>query len=528
MVESPESRSWFRRLALPVRITVIVVVTLLILGGGYWVYLEASHRAAAKELALHTCGPGVARIDGQCIGVTDGSVHLIPDLADVLDKIRQENAEVDRSGRSAVSVVHLLALPNPAANNTLAVTLRHELEGAYLAQRVANGSKSSADEPLLRLLVANDGDRSQHWHQVAAAVVGKVNGPERVVAAIASGTTLTGRQEAIGTLTDQGIPVIASRLTGDSLIPTDHASPTQGLAPVQGLVRLPPSNRDQATAVVTYLKNKSGITRALLVQSIDPEDGYSKSLGEAFQATFPDDTHTVLNPVELYNPRLGGVPATMKGMLFSICEQKPDVVFFAGRSPELQALVIALPARPCPDFRINIVTADGAVHFATTVARDDAELRKGMNANMSVKYTALAHPGSWQESAGSFASGPRDFFQSACEKCFRTLFPGEFPGQPLNDGGAIIGHDAIAIAIAAIRTREGTNDTPSLIIQEFNRMHGPRAVPGASGWISLDGTGDPINRAMPILEVKPDGAVDFVQLSSSLSSPCRPDVPALC
>lgn len=521
MARSAESRSWFRRLALPVRITLIALVILLVSVGVRWAYLE-----------LRTCGPGVDLIDGQCIGVTDGDVLLAPDLADVLSKIRQENAEVDSSGRPAVSVAHLLTLPNPVENNALAVTLRHELEGAYLAQRVANGTKSNADEPLLRLLVANDGDSSQYWEQVVTALAEKIDGPEQLVAVVASGTTRTGRQEAIGALTSQDIPVIASRLTGENLTPIDEASPAQGPIRVQGLVRVPPSNSDQTAAAVAYLKREPGMARALLVQSTDPDDEYSRSLGDAFQAAFPDETHTMLTPIEEYNPQLGNVVGTMRDMLLNICQQRPDVVFFAGRSPELAALVVALPSRPCPDFRINIVTADGAVHFATTLTRGDDELRKGMNANMSMRYTALAHPGSWKEYAESFAPGPRGHFQPSCEICFRTLFPREFQDskssdQPLDDGGAITGYDAITTASAAIRIGE-ISDTPPLIIQKFNRMHGPRAVAGASGWISFDSNGSPINKAVPILEVRPDGTVVFVQLSSPRSSPCRPDVPALC
>ncbi|MGH3915446.1 MAG: hypothetical protein ACRDTC_18865, partial [Pseudonocardiaceae bacterium] len=92
--------SLISRLALPVKAIVIVVVVLLVAVGVRWVYLE-----------LHTCGVGVDSIDGQCIGVTDGRVHLTPELAGVLDKIRQENEEVDRSELPAVSVVYLLPLP---------------------------------------------------------------------------------------------------------------------------------------------------------------------------------------------------------------------------------------------------------------------------------------------------------------------------------------------------------------------------------------------------------------------------------
>lgn len=512
MVRSAESRSWFRRLALPVKVTVIAIVILLVAAGVRWAYLE-----------LRTCGPGVDLVDGQCIGVTDGRVHLTPDLSDVLSKIQQENAEVDRSGRSAVSVAYLLALPRPSSNDPFEIALRHELEGAYLAQRVANGTKTGADEPLLRLLIANDGDQSNQWQEVVSMLVDRVDGAERLVAVVATGQTRTGRQQAIAALTAEGIPVIASRLTGDNLTPPDDSSP------VQGLVRLSPTISDQAETAVAYLKREQPNTRrALLIQNIDTNDGYSQSLGEAFLRTFPDDTHEVLKSIERYNPQLSGVPSTMKGMLPSICDQKPDAILFAGRGPELAELIKALPQRSCSTLPINFVTANSAVNLVNEIIQGDHELSKGLEEITSVQYTAAAHPASWHTSPDGFAPGPRDNFESSsCETCYRTLFPGEFPGEPLNDGAAILGHDAIAIAIAAIRAGNVINDSPELIIQEFNRLHGPKAVAGASGWISLD-NGKPINKAIPILAVKPDGTVAFVQLTSPQGSPCRPDIPALC
>lgn len=514
MVRPAQSRSWWRRITLPVKIASIAVVILLVTGAGYWVYIE-----------LRTCGPDVDLVGGQCIGVTDGTVQLSPNLADVLGKIREANERVDRSGRHAVSVAYLAGLPAPSSNEALEVTLRHELEGAYLAQRQANQNENQ--EPLIRLLVANDGERSQQWQRVVSALVDKVDGPERLVAVVASGQTVTARQEAVGSLTTQGIPVIASRLTGDTLIPT-AGDP----AAVQGLARLAPSNSDQTAAAAAHLKLEPDTKRALLIQNTDPGDTYSQSLGDAFRRTFPDGTHEVLDPTETYNPRLGGVEGTMRDMLTTICPREPDVIFFAGRSTDLEAFVKALPNRPCPGLRINLVTGSDAVDFANSVAQDSGELRQGLSAHASVQYTVLAHPGSWEASPDSFAQGSRNSFRSDCEDCFPAIFPGE----PLDDGAAIMGHDALHTAVTAIRTREGINDKPELIIQKFKRLHGPQAVPGASGWISLDEHGNPINKAVPILEVNPDGTVVFVQLSSPGhapndppgDSPCLPTDPALC
>jgi hypothetical protein len=56
-------------------------------------------------------------------------------------------------------------------------------------------------------------------------------------------------------------------------------------------------------------------------------------------------------------------------------------------------------------------------------------------------------------------------------------------------------------------------------LQQFGTLHDLDAVPGASGWISLDGNGDPIDKAVLILELKPDGTVEFVALSSPDGDP---------
>jgi hypothetical protein len=99
----------------------------------------------------------------------------------------------------------------------------------------------------------------------------------------------------------------------------------------------------------------------------------------------------------------------------------------------------------------------------------------------------------------------------------------------LEDGGAIVGYDAIVAIVTAIRPGQGgaINDTPNLVSQQLNRMHGGGAVAGASGWISLSDHGTPVNRAVIILEVKPNGTLDFITLSSPSPSgrPCVPEKP---
>ena len=285
-----------------------------------------------------------------------------------------------------------------------------------------------------------------------------------------------------------GVPVVASRLAGDSLT---NLTPHELDKVKVGLAMLAPTGSDQGAAAATYLKSTS--RRALIVSDTNPNDGYLPSLHKGFLEAFKDDGHTVLEPTETYDSQLGGVANTMSGILRNICEQKPDAVFFAGRSDGLAAFVQALPARPCLDLPINIVSGGDSVHFATDVARGEPGLRKGLQANASVRYTTQAHPKAWENSPEFYPPARTDQFTTNCDRCFAQLFPDE----TLEDGGAIVGYDALVTVVTAIR-------------------------PGQGGAISLSAHGTPVNRAVIILEVKPNGTREFSTLSSPSPSghPC--------
>lgn len=458
----------------------------------------------------HWCGPGVERVEDQCIGVTDGGGTLSGDLADVLGKIKKENDLVEKDP-DAVSVAYLMPLPK-SSDDELTTVIRNELKGAYVAQFQGNHTQTLAgNKPPIRLLVANSGDESSHGQQVVSDLLDKVNGPQRLVAVVVTGRTKVGLIDAIDALRLQGVPVVTSRLANDRLTNLPPATHMKG-----GLARTAPTTSDEAAAAAAYLKLRA--SSALIVRDTNPNDPALQSLDESFRQTFQDNTHKLLEPAENYNSGLDGFSSTMRGMLLNICQQKPDAVFFAGRSVGLAAFVQELPRRPCQDLQVNIVAPGDAVEFANMTARGNQPIRDGLSKKASVKYTAQAHPKSWDKS-------PESFLQAATEQ-FKLNFNTQFPGETFEDGTAIIGYDAIVTTITAIRGSAGTiNDKPDLVTQEFNRMHGKGAVAGASGWISLDNHGISVNKAVVILEVKPDGTQEFVELSAPTGSPCVPDIP---
>lgn len=496
-----------------VKITTIGL-SLVLLGALVWTFVVTP---------LISCGPDVERVDDQCIGVTDGRVMLNADLAGVLDKIRQENERVEQEDERvespasrSVSIAYLLPLPKASDRPADVSRLRHELEGAHIAQLQANQTKTLGEEPLVRLLVANPGDQSSQWQRVVPALLAKVEGPERLVTVVATGKTLSGTVEAIDALRSGGVPVVTSRLAGDSLTKLNP----EALAVRGGLARMASPASDQAAAAAAYLKPST--SRALIVRDENPADIFLKSVDEGFRKAFEDDTHMVVEPSESYNSQFGGVANAMSRMLRNICQQEPDVILFAGRSSALESFVQALPRRPCLEVPIRVMGHGDTVDFATIVALGGPELREGLNANASVIYTAQTHPDSWEASPEIFPSAATRQLSSTCDQCLKNVFPGE----TLEDTGAIMGYDAIVTAVAAVRPDQGAgiNDTPDLVSQEFKRLHDAGAVPGASGWISLDPLGKPVNKATVILQVESDGALKFVQVSSALGTPCVPDV----
>jgi hypothetical protein len=207
-------------------------------------------------------------------------------------------------------------------------------------------------------------------------------------------------------------------------------------------------------------------------------------------------------------------------MMANICQYRPDVVYFAGRGAQLEEFVDAFPGRPCKDHHINIVTGDSAANLANQLT---AEFIAGLRSDVTLRYTGLAHPGAWAAGLRGFTPAHLDPGND-CEHCFGRVFEGE----PQDDGRAIMGYDAMLVALGAIdATHQGASqkdaDTHrSEMIQNWDRFHDARAIPGASGWISLK-DGNPQAKAITILELTPEG-VRFNAVSSG-SPDGRPFVP---
>jgi len=495
---------WWRALRPLLRGVLALVLVVALVALGVWGYREWRY-----------CAADIARADGSCVGITDGSHGPVfgPGTAEALALIGEENARIaaDPQGRDVVTVAYLVPIPPPGVEDDYDVRLGADVMGAAVAQRQANRTTTLGDRPLIRLLIANVGDSSDPAPEPVRRLIAMATDDfteERLMAVAVSGKSLDPLIGVIDQLVEAKVPVLVSHLTAEQVTSAPTAADTS-------LARVAPTTSDEAAALAAFLKPST--SSALIVQNSDREDRYAASLGDGFRASYPDEGHRIVAPDETY---IGGASAanTMDDILVHVCQSRPDVVVFAGRAAELAPFVAALPRRTCLDHPVRVVTGDDGASLAEAVARDEPGLREGLRANASVVYTALAHPAAWQAAPDAFAPGTAQYLTDGCEECFPVLFP----GQSLDDGYAIMAYDAVLTAVTVIRQPDGSVATPEAVVQEFKRLHGPQAVAGASGWISLEAAGSTVAKAVPIMEILPDGSTRFLQLGSPTGAPCRP------
>jgi ABC-type branched-subunit amino acid transport system substrate-binding protein len=450
----------------------------------------------AISAAGRRCGAGVEKRGdtGECTGVTDGAYVFSPGLADVEQRIRQENESVTTSGKPYVTIAAFLPMTLEEHDILSDEWVRHQLEGAYIAQRRANTTQSWGSLPLIRLLLANPGSRLTHWEPVVDDLVGRVTS-ERLVAVTGIGLSLDTSRDAIRRLSEHRIPVVASHLAADEF------------SEIPGFMRVSPTSSTYGLAAASYVRPTAHT--ATIVRDVNPGDLYPKTLATAFTRKFADADHRIVGRTEEYDSSLPGIENTFLQMMPNICGNQPEVVYFAGRENNLTSFVAELAQRPCLDRHITVLTGDLAL-----VGPPEADMRRGLQANVTVLAPGLAHPQAWTSSPQAFNPAAVASFQEAgCTDCFKAVFPKE----RLDDGIAILAHDAVLTVVWAIRGIPRVSPvqvTAQDVLQAKNRLHGTLAVPGASGMISFDDRGDPVNKAVPILRVREDDTPEFVQLSA--------------
>jgi hypothetical protein len=441
--------------------------------------------------------------------VTDGSHVFNSNLKAVEAKIKHENDWVTASGQPYVSIAVLATMsPQPKVEPLDYNRTRHAIEGAYLAQYEANhpaGPAGRPGEPLIKLLLADEGSQEKTWSQAVAALKDRVSSSDHLVAVTGLGISVPNTTKVVKALNTAPhvIGMVGAVITGNEL------------SGIPGMVRIAPTNTDEATAAASFLDSEpdphnplSQRPRVCRVQDQNAADSYAHTLGHAFPKAlraWPSKRHYMFVPnCPVYNSALPNSRTVLGGMGDSVCHARANVVYFAGRGVDLQDFLIGLAHRYCATTRpLTVLTGSDA----TQLVNHGGLWPTG--ANMTVYFTALAHPQVWKHQPPVADQATVAWFGMP-----RYGFRAVFPGETLNDGWGIMFHDAVLTAVTAIQklyTQRGAIPPGGAVAQELNQV----TVHGASGYICFNTKHDPINKAIPVVELGQDGRLSYVTLSSA-------------
>lgn len=446
--------------------------------------------------------------------VTDGGHVFNENLRHVEGLIKHENDWVTGSGLPYVTVAVLATMsPQPNVEPLDDNRIRYAIEGAYLAQyesNHANGPNGRPVVPLTRLVLADEGSRENSWSQAASALEADIGNQNRLVAVTGLGISVPNTRRVIDKLGADHMAMVASVLTGDEF------------NRIPGMVRVAPTDTDEAAALVGFLDNARDPLHPLpadpriwVVQDQNPDDAYSLSLLTDFIRQITTDTHRryqVAQPGTSFNSSLPDAATVLSGTGQGVCDTDADVVYFAGRGVDLQGLLTGLAHRSCKiDRHLTVVTgSDAGALSGHTGLWDSSD-------NMDVYYAGLAHDAMWPARPDLANSATTSWFTSR-PYGFRSMFPSEYSPNtapdPLAGGWAIMFHDGVLTATTAVDNLYKLNDTlpePGAVAQELNQV----TVPGASGYLCFDADHNAVGKPVPIVRLTQDGQLAYIGVFSA-------------
>ncbi|MCX2731971.1 hypothetical protein OOZ19_17145 [Saccharopolyspora sp. NFXS83] len=483
--ETPPRPRWLLRVSLALG-TVLVLVLGVVAVVGF----------------VQRCGTDVwhAGDDRECVGVTDGSFPFSPELADVEGKILAENRKA-ADAPQYVTVAVLMPMTAEPDDSLSTSQIREYLQGAYIAQQVAN---RDAHGLKIQLALANEGRGEHAWDQVTdqlldmVDVPGEVDAQANLVAVTGLGVSTTETVKGVRKLGDAGVPMVGY-LSADGFNNTSEAFGD----PLRNLTRVSPSLANEVATLTAYL-DKTGTrpSRALLVRDDNDNDYYTGDLRTNFEEQFQAGSADEL----AVSPYTGGQDPYNLNTKFDriagrLCEDDElNTVLYAGRSNLLPDFVEQISKRTCPkDKEITVLTGSESTDLPKPPPNAPTAV--------SVLYASVSDPAALGHPDNRFQSQYLDFTDA-----LRQRF-----GDGVDESNwTVMGHDVTLTSITAAKLSVEQDDfVPSAtdVRDSLMGLNYPRNdVTGASGRFHLNDSGDRVSGTIPVLRRDKTGHVEVLDL----------------
>jgi serine/threonine protein kinase/ABC-type branched-subunit amino acid transport system substrate-binding protein len=458
----------------------------------------------AASSSLPANGIGVTMINGEPIGISDGSVALDTSLQDA--QLKQQaaadyaqgnlvgavslwNAAVGQNTNDAEALIYL---ENQRIANSPHMTLvvatmlsgsdkaavgvgESDLQGAYVAQKEFNDASKLQGGLKLRLLIANAGSSDTYATRVAQQIVQLAKADKTVVGVI--GWPYSSYAfNAIQVLGPAQIPMVSQAASSDLL---------SGMSPY--FFRVVPPNKSQARAGATYAEQTLHAKNVALFY--DPSDPYSQSLAQDFQTQFTQDGNAIV-ATETYTV---GQSATLSGKLQDALSKKPDLIYFSGYSNDVATLLKAMMQANVPS-NLQVLGGDALYELGGYPADVRPILPR-------LHFTTFFYPDEWDvlgltsKKPAFFTEYPADFNPNHQQHATPYGFT-----RPTDD--AALSYDATLALLQAYNNAYAagtTTPTPQAIQQGLTQINTSHPLQGVSGQIAFASNGDPVNKAVVIL-----------------------------
>jgi hypothetical protein len=460
----------------------------------------------------------------ECVGLTDGSQSFVPaddgsqsfpSLAGIEREVYRENQSAGKSP-GWVGVAYLLPIPLNQATSITLEDVVDQLSGAYAAQWEANHGTANGDGPKIKLYLVNEGSQEGQWQTAVNQTLAGTRNGRRVVAVAGLGQSIPQTYSAAKQLANARIAMFGATITADGLNGSRF----------RGLTRVAPTNTDEVEAALQFLTllPRSARNAGMLVQDqAGGDDPYIQTWTQQVEQRYPEDGgRFVTQQPEMFDRTLPDEGDRFIQIALDICNDKPQVVFFAGRARDLELFIGALGSRTCPSTPVTVISGDDDLIDPATGT--DGQYQSYASAlsdsGVTLYSTALAHPDEWT-SCGPVPPSQQGaaLAFSAFKQIFTEQFHGAEAAEALQPGSAMLAQDAVMLAIHTIRLPADQQQPGNgqqqpynykTVTQLLNDLPG-HPIPGASGLISISGDGpskgDAVDKPIAIVQHEPDGTL---------------------